>query len=225
MPEPNVRTEEYYSSEQYVETGMLYTNFKRLMDLIGAFFGILILLILVIFFAPFYVTGKNKGNMFFKQTRIGKNGKEFNIYKFRSMVKDADILLKQNKELYAKYIRNNYKLEPHEDPRITKFGQFLRKSSLDEFPQFINVLKGEMSLVGPRPVVKVELQEYGHKKNDFLSVKPGVTGYWQASGRSSVGYPERVDLELFYVYNQSTLFDFKIIIKTIVSVLQKRGAY
>jgi exopolysaccharide production protein ExoY len=225
MPEPNVRTEEYYSSEQYVETGMLYTNFKRLMDLIGAFFGILILLILVILFTPFYVIGKNKGNMFFKQTRIGKNGKEFNIYKFRSMVKDADIILKQNKELYAKYIKNNYKLEPHEDPRITNFGQFLRKSSLDEFPQFINVLKGEMSLVGPRPVVIEELEEYGHKRGEFLSVKPGVTGYWQASGRSSVGYPERVDLELHYVYHQSIYFDVKILAMTVWSVLLRKGAY
>ncbi|HZH60174.1 MAG TPA: sugar transferase, partial [Metabacillus sp.] len=133
--------------------------------------------------------------------------------------------LKKNKELYEKYLKNNYKLEAHEDPRITKLGNFLRKTSLDELPQLINVLKGNMTLVGPRPVVEEELMEYGENVNKFLSVKPGVTGYWQVSGRSNVGYPERVDLELYYVYNQSLLFDLRIIILTIWMVLIRRGAY
>lgn len=141
------------------------------------------------------------------------------------MIVNAEEKLKADKELYQKYLKNNYKLEPHEDPRITKLGRFLRATSLDEIPQLINVLKGEMSLVGPRPVVKEELEEYGVKVNEFLSVKPGLTGYWQVSGRSEVGYPERVDLELYYVYNQSLLLDIKIILKTIWIVLLKKGAY
>ena len=163
--------------------------------------------------------------MFFKQQRYGKNGEKFNIYKFRSMVKNADEKLKSNKHLYEKYVQNNYKLEQDEDPRITKLGRFLRKTSLDELPQLINVLKGEMSIVGPRPIVDEELIEYKHLKDDFLSVKPGITGYWQISGRSEVGYPERVDLELYYVYHQSLLLDIKIILKTVVVVFLKKGAY
>lgn len=126
------------------------------------------------------------------------------------MIVDADEKLKANKVLYQKYLKNNYKLEPEEDPRITKLGRFLRKTSLDEIPQLINVIKGDMSLVGPRPVVEEELLEYGERKNEFLSVKPGITGYWQVSGRSNVGYPERVNLELYYVNNQSLLFDLYI---------------
>lgn len=141
------------------------------------------------------------------------------------MIVKADEKLKADKELYEKYLRNNYKLEPHEDPRITNLGRFLRKTSLDEIPQLINVLKGEMSLVGPRPVVQEELKEYGVKVGEFLSVKPGLTGYWQVSGRSEIGYPERVNLELYYVYNQSLLLDIKIILKTVWMVLLKKGAY
>ena len=141
------------------------------------------------------------------------------------MVFDAEQKLKENQLLYQKYLENNYKLEQDEDPRITKFGRFIRKTSLDEFPQFINVLKGEMSLVGPRPVVDEELREYQDKVYEFLSVKPGITGYWQASGRSDVGYPERVDFELYYVFNKSLLLDIKIIFKTIVQVIYKKGAY
>ncbi|MGE2643769.1 sugar transferase, partial [Escherichia coli] len=134
-----------------------------------------------------YMIGDNKGPVFFKQIRMGKNGKEFYIYKFRSMIVNAEEKLRSNEVLYKKYIDNNYKLEPSEDPRITKVGQFLRKTSLDELPQFLNVLKGDMSLVGPRPVVQEELVEYGKRKDEFLSVKPGLTGYWQVSGRSDVG--------------------------------------
>ena len=115
-------------------------------------------------------------------------------------------------------------MEPDEDPRITKIGRFLRETSLDELPQLINVLKGEMSLVY-RPVVEEELREYGNKVSHLLAVKPGVTGYWQVSGRSDVGYPERVDLELHYVYNQSIGLDLGIILKTIYLVLSRKGAY
>jgi len=198
---------------------------KRTMDIIGALFGLVLLLPVIIIISLVFKFGENKGPVFFKQIRIGKDGKEFYIYKFRSMVVNAEEKLKANKELYKKYLENSYKLEPEEDPRITSFGRFIRKTSLDEIPQLVNVLKGDMSLVGPRPVVKEELMEYRDKKDIFLSVKPGVTGYWQVSGRSNVVYPDRVDIELYYVYNKSILLDIKILFKTILIVLNKNGAY
>ncbi|WAA11380.1 sugar transferase [Fervidibacillus albus] len=194
-------------------------------DILGAIFGLLISSPLFIIIFVMYFFGENKGPVFFKQLRYGKDGKLFYIYKFRSMVVNADQKLKANKALYQKYLKNNYKLDPGEDPRITKLGRFLRKTSLDELPQFFNVLKGDMSLVGPRPIVEEELQEYKDRKRDFLSVKPGITGYWQVSGRSDVGYPERADLELYYVYNQSLQLDLKIMLKTILVVFLKKGAF
>lgn len=204
---------------------LTYLFFKRVIDIIGAIVGIILVIFLIFIFSLFYLFGENKGPMFFKQERIGKNGAKINVYKFRSMVIDAERKLKENKILYQKYLKNNYKLEQNEDVRITKFGRFIRKTSLDEFPQFINVLKGEMSLVGPRPVIAEELIEYKDNASAFLSVKPGITGYWQASGRSQVGYPERVDIELYYVFNKSFLLDSKIIFKTVGQVILRRGAY
>ena len=191
----------------------IYLCLKRTMDLIGAIVGLIIFSPIFLLISILYMTGDNKGPIFFKQIRMGKNGKEFYIYKFRSMIVNAEEKLKRNEILYRKYIDNNYKLEPSEDPRITKVGQFL------------NVLKGDMSLVGPRPVVQEELIEYGKRKDEFLSVKPGLTGYWQVSGRSDVGYPERVELELHYIYNCSILFDMKIIFLTMVHVIMRKGAY
>ncbi|PEE65625.1 multidrug MFS transporter [Bacillus thuringiensis] len=203
----------------------IYLCLKRVMDLIGAIVGLIVFSPIFLLISILYMIGNNKGPVFFKQIRMGKNGKEFHIYKFRSMIVNAEEKLRSNEILYKKYIDNNYKLEPSEDPRITKVGQFLRKTSLDELPQFLNVLKGDMSLVGPRPVVQEELIEYGKRKDEFLSVKPGLTGYWQVSGRSDVGYPERVELELHYIYNCSILFDMKIIFLTMVHVIMRKGAY
>ncbi|ONG83430.1 multidrug MFS transporter [Bacillus cereus] len=207
------------------EPSVIYLCLKRVMDLSGAIVGLIIFSPIFLLISILYMTGDNKGPVFFKQIRMGKNGKEFHIYKFRSMIVNAEEKLRSNEVLYKKYIDNNYKLEPSEDPRITKVGQFLRKTSLDELPQFLNVLKGDMSLVGPRPVVQEELIEYGKRKDEFLSVKPGLTGYWQVSGRSDVGYPERVELELHYIYNCSILFDMKIIFLTMVHVIMRKGAY
>ncbi|MED3964056.1 sugar transferase [Niallia taxi] len=207
------------------EVSVSYLFVKRLMDIVAAIFGLIITLPVFITISVLYLFGEAKGPLFFKQYRYGKDGKLFYIYKFRSMVVNADEKLKANIELYEKYKKNNYKLEQHEDPRITRLGAFLRKTSLDELPQLLNVLKGEMSLVGPRPIVKEELLEYKNKKDDLLSVKPGITGYWQVSGRSNVGYPERVDLELFYIYNQSLLLDLKILVMTVLIVFLRRGAY
>ena len=141
------------------------------------------------------------------------------------MIVDADQVLHANQELYAKYVANNYKLEPEEDPRITRTGRFLRKTSLDEIPQFINIIRGEMSIIGPRPVVAEEVKIYGDRAEKFLSVKPGAMGLWQASGRSNIGYPERCDLELSYVDQASYWFDLKIMFKNIISIFTSEGAY
>lgn len=202
-----------------------YLFLKRITDFVLSIFALICLspIFLLVFIA--YRFGDNKGPVIFKQKRIGKNGKPFYIYKFRSMVVNADKVLHDNKKLYKKYIENNYKLEPNEDPRITKLGKWLRKSSVDEIPQFMNILKGDMSIIGPRPVVEEELIEYGDRVDKFLSVKPGAMGYWQASGRSNIGYPDRCDVELYYVDHASCIFDIKIFFSNVVSILKSDGAY
>ncbi|WP_306982660.1 sugar transferase [Alkalicoccobacillus murimartini] len=202
-----------------------YLVLKRMIDVVGAFLGIILTSPFCLIIALSYFFEEKKGSIFFKQMRVGKNGKLFYIYKFRSMVLDAEEKLLADPLLYKRYVENNYKLEPHEDPRVTRMGSFLRKTSLDELPQLINVLKGEMSLVGPRPVVQDELKEYQEKVQEFLSVKPGVTGFWQVSGRSEVVYPERVNVELYYVKNRSISLDTLIIFRTVWKVLLRNGAY
>lgn len=216
---------EIMEKSQIKKQSLTYLFFKRLTD-------IFLSLLALIGFSPVFLGvwianrfGDNKGPLFFKQTRIGKNGKPFKMYKFRSMIVNADEILHSNIELYEKYVENNYKLEPDEDPRITKLGRWLRRTSIDEIPQFINILKGDMSIVGPRPVVKEELKEYGDRVDKFLSVKPGAMGLWQASGRSNIGYPERCDLELSYVDHASYWYDVKIMFKNIISIFKNTGAY
>uniref|UniRef100_UPI00403F3FAB sugar transferase n=1 Tax=Paenibacillus sp. KS-LC4 TaxID=2979727 RepID=UPI00403F3FAB len=214
-----------YKSEARTLTLSLQAAAKRMIDVVCSLAGIIFLLPVFMLVALLIKISDPKGTVFFKQKRIGHKGNTFSIIKFRSMLHDAEQRLRADPVLYKKYIDNSYKLDPSEDPRVTKIGSFLRKTSLDELPQLINVLKGEMSLVGPRPIVRDELKEYGEKAVPFLSVKPGVTGYWQVSGRSDVGYPERVDLELFYVYNQSVWLDLKILYRTVIIVLLRKGAY
>ena len=216
---------EIMEKSQIKKQSLTYLFFKRLTDIVLS-------LLALIGFSPVFLGvwianrfGDNKGPLFFKQTRIGKNGKPFKMYKFRSMIVNADEILHSNIELYEKYVENNYKLEPDEDPRITKMGRWLRRTSIDEIPQFINILKGDMSIVGPRPVVKEELKEYGDRVDKFLSVKPGAMGLWQASGRSNIGYPERCDLELSYVDHASYWYDVKIMFKNIISIFKNTGAY
>ncbi|NGZ78187.1 sugar transferase [Saccharibacillus alkalitolerans] len=205
--------------------GILFNTTKRSMDVVASLIGLILLSPVFLVLAVLIKLEDPKGPVFFKQKRFGRNSNMFSIYKFRSMATNAEQRLKEDKALYEKYVANNYKLEQDEDPRITSIGRFLRKTSLDELPQLLNVLKGEMSLVGPRPIVAQELKEYKDRKDDLLSVKPGVTGYWQVSGRSDVGYPERVDLELYYVYHRTILLDIRILFATVVSVLLKKGAY
>lgn len=202
-----------------------YLFAKRVTDVVLSVIALILLspVFLVIWLLDSF--GNNKGPVFFKQTRIGMHHQPFKIYKFRSMIVNADEILHQDPELYQKYVANNYKLEPEEDPRITRLGRILRKTSLDEIPQFINILKGEMSLIGPRPVVKEEVEIYGDRADKFLSVKPGAMGLWQASGRSNIGYPERCDLELSYVDHASYWYDCRILFKNLISIFKSTGAY
>ncbi|KAF1297283.1 multidrug MFS transporter [Enterococcus sp. JM4C] len=214
------------NSVVYPKPNTLFLFFKRVFDVIGACCGmVLFFLTAIILSIIYFFSKKNKGPLIFSQTRIGKDGKEFEIYKFRSMVMDAEEVLKKNKELYEEYINGGYKLDEGRDPRVTGLGSFIRKTSIDELPQFWNVLKGDMALVGPRPVVEEELAEYDQRVTDFLSVKPGLTGVWTVSGRSDVPYPERTDLELSYLNNLSLRNDFKILVKTCIVVLKKEGAH
>ena len=202
-----------------------YLFFKRLFDIAIALVGMIVLVIVTIILATFYSFGKNKGRIFFSQERIGLNGKTFKIYKYRSMVENAEEILKRNPKLYQKYIENSYKLLPEEDPRMTRLGRFIRKHSIDEIPQFINILKGDMSFIGPRPVIAEELLQYGERAPKFLSVKPGATGWWQVSGRSEVGYPERCDVELYYVDNCSLKLDMKIFFLELKRIITRDAAY
>lgn len=198
---------------------------KRMIDILGAIVGIIILIPLTAIVAIVNFVSGDKGPIFYSQERIGKYGEHFKMYKFRSMVIDADKKLAElleNDEEARKEWEENRKLK--NDPRITKIGHILRKTSLDEFPQFINVLKGEMSLVGPRAVIDGEIELFGQSKNLVLSVKPGITGYWAANGRSDTSYDERVEMESYYAKNKSIALDIKILFKTVVSVLKKEGA-
>ena len=180
-------------------------------------------LLLVLYIVVFVAT---KGEPIFKHIRIGKDGKEFEVYKFQTMYPNAkemlEELLENDTELKIEW-EKEHKLKY--DPRITKIGELLRKTSLDELPQLINVIKGEMSLVGPRPIVESEISKYGEYFYYFKAVKPGITGLWQISGRNDVDYDERVQLDTWYVRNWSIEQDLTILMKTIVVVLLKKGSY
>ena len=197
---------------------------KRLFDLVSAS-ALLVLLspILLLISVALKLEG---GNVFFAHQRIGKNGRKFGCYKFRSMVPNAEQLLTQllakNPEMQAEWQRE-HKLK--DDPRVSKLGDFLRRTSLDELPQLLNVLKSEMSLVGPRPIVQEELQRYGSEKSYYLMVRPGMTGLWQVSGRNDVDYETRVYLDAWYVKNWSLWYDLAILFKTIKVVFSRNGAY
>lgn len=205
---------------------VLYRVTKRLIDIIGAMIGTILLIPTTIFiYIARRILKEDKGPLFYEQLRYGKNGKIFRLYKFRSMCINADQKLKEylesNEDARNEFGRT-HKLQ--EDPRITKLGNFLRKTSLDELPQMINILKGDMSFVGPRPVVSKEVEEYGKNKEKFLSVTPGLTGYWQVNGRSNTTYEERMIMELYYVENCSLWLDIKIFFKTFITVFKKEGA-
>ena len=200
----------------------MYRYFKRLSDIVIALLGFILFIPISILVKISFLSLNDKGGIFFKQERIGKDGKPFVIYKFRSMVHNAEELLEEllKNDKYKDAWNENQKIE--NDPRITKIGRYLRKSSLDELPQILNVLKGEMSIVGPRPLVEGELEAHGGSKL-YWKVKPGITGWWASHGRSDVDYDERLKMEYFYVRKMSLMLDIVCIYKTIIAVINHQG--
>lgn len=189
-------------------------------DLLGA--GILAIIFMPLFILVSLIVLMDDGRPVIYRRRVMGTKGEFDAYKFRSMKRDAEVILARDPALKIKF-EQNFKLE--NDPRLTWSGLFLRKLSLDELPQLFNVLRGQMSLVGPRMVSPAELGKYGDHKQLLISVKPGLTGYWQVNGRQNVGYEERVRMDLHYINNWSLTLDLKILLKTPYAVLKKEGAY
>lgn len=208
-------------SESVHRPSVFYLFIKRLFDIVASFIAIIIFIPIFICIS-ISIKVESKGPVLFKHKRIGYKGKVIYLYKFRSMVNNAEDLIKTFTPEQQKEWKESYKLK--DDPRITRVGSFLRKTSLDELPQLLNILNGDLSVVGPRPVIGDELEKYGLNKEKFLSVKPGLTGYWACHGRSNTTYNERMKMELFYVDNMSFCMDMKIILETVVSVLKKEGA-
>ena len=208
------------SSIKKIERGL-----KRSIDILGGICGTLLLIPLTVIIWIANKLSKDNGPIFYTQTRIGKDGKLFKMYKYRSMVVGADEILEryleENEEARKEY--KEYK-KLRNDPRITKIGKILRKTSLDEFPQFINVLKGEMSLVGPRPYLPREKEEINGFFKYITSCKPGITGLWQTRGRSNTTFTDRLTIDMEYYYNNSLKQDIKLIYKTIKNVAKKEGA-
>ncbi len=198
---------------------------KRFIDIIGSLFGIIMLIPLTIGIYMANLIVKDNGPVFYCQNRIGKDGKLFKMYKFRSMVvgaeKKLEEYLEKNEEAKKEYAE--YK-KLKNDPRITRVGRFIRKTSIDEFPQFINVLKGEMSLVGPRPYLPGEKEDMNGFYKYITSCKPGLTGFWQISGRSEVTFTDRLDMDMKYYSKHSLKDDIKILNKTVMKIVRKEGA-
>jgi len=189
--------------------------------LIGSVFMAIFLspLLLGIFIA---IKLQDGGTVFFRRRVVGVNGIHFDAFKFRTMVQNADKILANNPDLMAEF-KENYKIK--NDPRITRIGKFLRKTSFDELPQLFNVIKGQMSLVGPRMVTPEELERYGPFKEKRIRFKPGITGYWQTSGRQEVNYNERIQMDMFYVMHWNIWLDIQILFKTVLKVIRMEGAY
>lgn len=204
-----------------LERQYVYVYLKRFFDVILSLIGLVVLAIPFLIIAAF-VKFCDGGPVLYTQERVGKDGKRFQIYKFRSMYVDADKLLEKLKE-QNEVTGPMFKMK--NDPRITSVGRFLRKTSLDELPQLWNVLRGDMSLVGPRPPLPREVAKYSEYDLQRLWVIPGCTGLWQATERNNVGFEEMVELDLEYIQKRSLLFDAKIILLTIVAIIHPNGAY
>ncbi len=202
---------------------LLYLGIKRFIDFLCGLVGTILLIPITIIVKLVYLLTGDKAKIFYRQKRIGQNGKEIKIWKFRSMVPNADDILQEmlKEEKWRKQWEENQKFD--NDPRITKAGKILRKTSIDELPQLLNVLKGDMSLVGPRPLVEGELEEHGGLKL-YQKVKPGITGWWGCNGRSNIDYRERLELEYYYVKNCSLYLDALCILRTALAVIKKDGA-
>lgn len=203
----------------------MYKVFKRILDIIISLIGLILLIPLAVIIKILYVIDKDYNSIFFLHERMGKNGRKFKMIKFRTMVPNAEMQLKDlckdpkfKKEYELAFKINN-------DPRLTKWGKILRKTSLDELPQVINILLGQMSLIGPRPITPKELKKYQDKQNLLLSIRPGITGYWVIKGHNHTTYEERINLELYYVQNYSFLLDWQIFFQTIYCVISRKGQY
>lgn len=198
---------------------------KRGIDLVAGTVGCLLLIPITLFVVVTNAINKDNGPIFFIQKRIGKNGKIFKMYKYRTMVVGAEDILKKHieeqTEIGKEYIEHK---KIKNDPRITKIGKFLRATSLDEFPQFINVIKGQMSLVGPRPYLPMEKEDMGEYYDYIIQMKPGVTGPWQVAGRSNIEFSDRLEMDKEYCDRRGNRRDIKILFKTIMKVVKKEGA-
>jgi exopolysaccharide biosynthesis polyprenyl glycosylphosphotransferase len=200
---------------------IVYSIFKRTIDIFGSIMGI-VLLSPVLLVVSILIKLESKGKILFSQKRVGLNGKEFKIYKFRSMVENAEDL-KKNLEEKNEMSGPMFKIKS--DPRITKIGRFIRKTSIDELPQLLNVLKGDMSLVGPRPSLPKEVESFEPWMLKRLEVKPGLTCYWQVSGRNSIGFNQWMELDIKYVNEMSIWVDIKLIFKTFLVLFGDKNAY
>lgn len=198
---------------------------KRGIDLVAGIVGCLLLVPITLFVVISNAIHKDNGSIFFTQMRIGKNGKIFKMYKYRTMVVGAEDILRKHieeqTEIGKEYIEHK---KIKNDPRITKIGRFLRATSLDEFPQFINVIKGQMSLVGPRPYLPMEKEDMGEYYGYIVQMKPGITGPWQVEGRSDVEFADRLEMDKEYCDRRGNRRDIKIVFKTIMKVIKKEGA-
>ena len=198
-----------------------YLFVKRVTDILGALIG-LILLSPIFLIVAIAIKLDSKGPIIFGHTRKGIGGKDIKVYKFRTMYENSKEIFDNFTEEQKQEFYKNFKLD--NDPRITKIGNFLRRSSIDELPQLINILNGSMSIVGPRPIVEKEIALYGEYAPKLFSVVPGLTGYWQANGRSDTTYQERIKMDMYYIDNRSLGLDLKIIFKTFSSVIKGEGA-
>ena len=199
-------------SEVLAKESILYSVTKRLIDIVGSLCGIILLSPLFLIVAILIKLDDPKGKVFFAQERNGRYPKTFKMYKFRSMVHNAEELLK---DLMDRNEQTGPVFKINDDPRITKVGKFIRKTSIDELPQLFNVLKGDMSLVGPRPAIPREVEQYNSYQMQRLAVKPGLTCIWQVSGRNNIGFDEWVEMDIEYIKTRSLWLDIKLIFKTV----------
>lgn len=203
------------------ESGLIYNLSKRIIDITGSFIG-LVLLSPILIIVGILIKLESKGPIVFTQKRVGKDGKEFDMYKLRSMVVNAEEIkekLKEQNEMSGPMFKMK------DDPRITKIGKFIRKTSIDELPQLVNVLKGDMSLVGPRPSLPNEVKDFETWMLKRLNVKPGLTCYWQVSGRNNIDFEDWMKLDIKYVNERSFLLDIKLIFKTFFVLFGDNNAY
>ena len=209
-------------SEVLAKESILYSITKRLIDIVGSLCGIILLSPLFLIVAILIKLEDPKGKVFFAQERNGKYPKTFKMYKFRSMVHNAEDLLK---DLMDRNEQTGPVFKINDDPRITKVGKVIRRTSIDELPQLFNVLKGDMSLVGPRPPIPHEVDQYNSYQMQRLLVTPGLTCFWQAYGRSNLSFDDWMDMDMKYIKRRNIFLDIKLIVKTVFAVIFKRGAY